>query len=155
MNKETFSYILDEISPFLKQSRRGTAISKTLKLATTLRFLVTGTYQRGIGNEYFSSMSQTKVCEVIDECLTAMQLTLCKQWITLNLSSEEEMEVKREFLQKFNMPGVVGCVDGTHIKIMGPNVDERHLYYNRKGYYSLNAMVVSRCFTVLFFEMSE
>lgn len=142
MNKETFLYILEEVFPHLKQTFRGTAITKSIKLATVLRFLATGGYQKGIGNEFMASMSQSKVCEVIDECLYVMEQHLCDKWVKFNLTSDEEMDVKRKFFQKFNIPGVIGCVDGTHIKIMAPKEEVKHLYYNRKGFYSLNAMMV-------------
>lgn len=49
---------------------------------------------------------------------------------------------KQHFLQNFGIPGVVGCVDGTHIRITKPHKDPS-LFYNRKGYFSINAMIVS------------
>ncbi|XP_041769551.1 uncharacterized protein LOC121592211 [Anopheles merus] len=39
------------------------------------------------------------------------------------------------------IPGVVMCVDGTNIKIIAPTHD-RDQHYNRKGFYSLNALMV-------------
>uniref|UniRef100_A0A1I8N8U6 Uncharacterized protein n=1 Tax=Musca domestica TaxID=7370 RepID=A0A1I8N8U6_MUSDO len=39
-------------------------------------------------------------------------------------------------------PGIVGCVDGTHIRIKSPGDELKALYYNRKEYYSINAMVI-------------
>ena len=40
------------------------------------------------------------------------------------------------------MPGVIGCIDCTHIAIVKPDNDE-HLFFNRKGYHSLNVQMVS------------
>ncbi|XP_046811342.1 putative nuclease HARBI1 [Lucilia cuprina] len=142
MSKETFRFILNEISPHMKTNFRSTAISNQIKLATALRFLATGGYQKGIGNEFMSSLSQAKVCFVIDEYLGIMEQYLCSKWVKFNISPDEEMLIKQKFYGKFNMPGVIGCVDGTHIKIMAPREEIRHLYYNRKGYYSLNAMKI-------------
>ncbi|XP_054083400.1 putative nuclease HARBI1 [Zeugodacus cucurbitae] len=45
------------------------------------------------------------------------------------------------FFVKSKIPGVTMAVDGTHIKIMAPKRD-KHLYYNRKGFSSLNVMIV-------------
>ncbi|XP_017485295.1 PREDICTED: putative nuclease HARBI1 [Rhagoletis zephyria] len=36
---------------------------------------------------------------------------------------------------------MIGCIGGTHIKIIKPSMDE-HLFYNRKGYFSRNAMII-------------
>ncbi|XP_065368781.1 putative nuclease HARBI1 [Calliphora vicina] len=142
MNKETFLYILGEITPYLKETYRVTAITKEAKLATTIRFFSTGSYQKGIGNEIIASLSQSKVSEVITECLAAMEKSLCPNWIKFNLTAEEEMNSKIQFLEKFDFPGVIGCVDGTHVRIKPPKEDVKHLYYNRKGFYSLNVMLV-------------
>lgn len=40
------------------------------------------------------------------------------------------------------MPGVIGCIDCTHIAITRP-VEEEHTFFNRKGYHSLNVQMVS------------
>lgn len=67
---------------------------------------------------------------------------LCPHWITLKMSEIEKREAKLYFYEKSAIPGVIMCVDGTHIKISKPTGDDTHLYYNRKGFYSLNTMIV-------------
>ena len=37
-------------------------------------------------------------------------------------------------------PNVIGCVDGTHIPIIAPSVDEVD-YVNRKSFHSINVQV--------------
>lgn len=43
-------------------------------------------------------------------------------------------------------PGIIGAVDGTQIAIVAPSVNDENgpplLFYNRKGYYSLNVQIV-------------
>ncbi|XP_061391094.1 putative nuclease HARBI1, partial [Musca vetustissima] len=56
------------------------------------------------------------------------------------MRQEEIGSSKKHFFQKHGIPGVVGCVDGTHIRVTKPN--DEVLYYNRKGYFSVNVMVV-------------
>lgn len=46
------------------------------------------------------------------------------------------------FYKKFGWPGVLGCIDGTLVAIIRPSMHEER-YYNRKGYHSLNVMIVS------------
>ena len=50
-------------------------------------------------------------------------------------------ETQKHFYTHFGIPGVVGCVDGTHIRIQKPSTNE-DLYYCRKSYHSINAMIV-------------
>ncbi|XP_036329439.1 putative nuclease HARBI1 [Rhagoletis pomonella] len=56
--------------------------------------------------------------------------------------NDEKLQIKEHFYTKFRLPGVIGCVDGTHIAIRTPSAEERPHFYNRKGFYSLNTMVV-------------
>lgn len=52
------------------------------------------------------------------------------------------------FLEKFNIGGVIGIIDGTHVAIIAPPVaDEENppaVYYNRKGFYSINVQIVNK-----------
>ena len=66
--------------------------------------------------------------------------------IRLQLTEDEENNTKSRIYQKFNFPGVIGFVDGTHIRMKCPektDVLNPELYYNRKGYHSINVMIVS------------
>ncbi len=46
-----------------------------------------------------------------------------------------------QFMQIASFPGVVGAIDGTHINITAPSVNE-NVYVNRKRYHSINTQVV-------------
>lgn len=54
--------------------------------------------------------------------------------------------IRRRFFEKYNFPGVIGCIDCTHVAIFPPGIiDEEHpefLYVNRKGYHSLNVQLI-------------
>lgn len=50
------------------------------------------------------------------------------------------------FFNKFNVPGIIGCVDCTHIKIVPPSFMQLNyppnVFMNRKNFYSLNCQLV-------------
>ena len=48
---------------------------------------------------------------------------------------------KAHFYAMSNFPRVIGCIDGTHIRIIAPS-ENSHSYIIRKGYHSINAMAV-------------
>ncbi|CAG5000667.1 unnamed protein product [Parnassius apollo] len=50
-------------------------------------------------------------------------------------------EINLEIKRRFRLPGIVGCIDCTHVAIVKPP-DEEHLFFNRKGYHSLNVQIV-------------
>lgn len=66
-----------------------------------------------------------------------MEKILCPRWIRF-APSEETIQ---HYYKKFKIPGVIGCVDGSHIYLLKPNIDE-HVFFNRKGTHSINAMMV-------------
>ncbi|KAJ8926223.1 hypothetical protein NQ314_021411 [Rhamnusium bicolor] len=49
------------------------------------------------------------------------------------------------FYRKYNMPGVIGCIDCTHLAIF-PHIQDslhpEHLYVNRKQYHSINVQLI-------------
>ncbi|CAL1682526.1 unnamed protein product [Lasius platythorax] len=51
------------------------------------------------------------------------------------------MESARIFEEKKGFPGVIGAIDGTHIKIAAPK-ENQESYINRKGYHSIQLQVV-------------
>lgn len=137
-----FQFLLVEMSKDFKVAYRNTHIPATIKIATFLNFLGTGGYQSSIGNEFFSSMSKSQVCKIIRECLDIFERGICPKWLTLAKSPEEETKTKEGFYSTGGIPGVVGCIDGTHVRIKSPG-KKGHLYYNRKGFHSINVMAVS------------
>jgi nuclease HARBI1 len=54
------------------------------------------------------------------------------------------MSIKQQFYNYGKFPGIVGCIDGTHIPIYRPsNNQESEVFRCRKGYFSINAQIVA------------
>lgn len=135
MSKEAFLYVLNKIN--LTAGKRITAINPVIKLAMVLELMAKGSYQDLIGNDYLIGMAQSTVSTVLWEVIEAIENNLCSEWIKYEFSEAARMH----FYRKFKLPGVVGCVDGTHVNLLRPKLDE-HMFFNRKGKHSLNVMVV-------------
>jgi len=55
--------------------------------------------------------------------------------------TSEEAEVTAKYIQnKYNFPGVIGAVNGTHITIAAPK-ENALAYINRKGHHSIQLQV--------------
>ncbi|XP_058122783.1 putative nuclease HARBI1 [Anopheles ziemanni] len=127
--------IADSIAP---KHNRG--LSPRVKLAATLRFLAQGSYQQSVANDFAVPIGQSTFLKVLEQTLNVLESKLA-HLISLEMTEDEKSEARRYFFEKMGIPGVVMCVDGSHIKIIPPHEDPV-LYYNRKGFYSLNALMI-------------
>lgn len=130
---------------------KSSSLTPEFKLAATLRFLAEGGYQNGVGQDCFVGMAQPTVSVVLNEVLGILEEILCPKWINLQMTEAEKTEARHYFFSKSKIPGIVMCIDGTHIKIAKPSGDNAHLFYNRKGFFSLNTMIVRMNVDYFFF----
>lgn len=126
---------------------RSCSIPNVLKLAATLRFFSEGITQKEIGQELLIGMSQSGISVILNEMITILGTKVVHKWISQPDRQKESklksmQESMKYFFEKFQLPGVIGCVDGTHIKITPP-VQNKHRYLNRRGFHSMNPMIVS------------
>lgn len=56
-------------------------------------------------------------------------------------TAAERQEIKQGFFEKGGFPGVIGCIDGTHLRIQGPSAHESD-FVNRKGFHSINVQAI-------------
>lgn len=56
-------------------------------------------------------------------------------------SGRRATEVMMAFERVSAFPGVIGAIDGTHVKIRSPQDDHHQAYINRKGYPSIHMQV--------------
>lgn len=54
----------------------------------------------------------------------------------------EYAKISNEFRQKRGFPGVIGALDGTHVRIMNPGGEDSELFRNRKGWFSINVQML-------------
>lgn len=142
LNKDAFMYVFNSIKNHLSSPHRSTAIPPLLKLAATLKFLGQGGYQHQIGQDRLLGISQQSISSCITEVCEVIENILCPKHIVFEITEDKKREAKIHFYNKSGIPGVIGAVDGTHIQIIKPTIDE-HLYLGRKLKHSINAMVVS------------
>ncbi|KAL0811807.1 hypothetical protein ABMA28_009235 [Loxostege sticticalis] len=127
-----FQQLVDELAPFMPQRHHG----------WHWHFYAGGSYQRRVGKDFNLGLCQTAVHKCVAEVTDALNNPAILRHIAFPSNREERMAVMRtlsRFLDAFGFPGVVGCIDGTHIAIIRPH-DYEEAYFNRKHYHSLNAI---------------
>lgn len=132
LNKEMVRDLFRILIPHLNRPVTRRAIRSEKKILTTLRFYATGSYQRCIGEEYNCGLSQSAIHFCVHEVTTVIIENLVPQLISFPNTVEERNIVKSQFMAKSGFPGTIGAIDGTHIAILKPSVDE-HNFINRKG----------------------
>ncbi|XP_036340026.1 putative nuclease HARBI1 [Rhagoletis pomonella] len=136
LSKKAFQYVLSKTNINCDDTK---AVPAALQLAASLSLLASGSYKQTVGSDYLIGMCQSTVSKLTSNVLKEIERKLCPEFI--KFQPNESSRCKERFAEKYKIPGVVGCVDGTHIGLQKPIRDE-HMYFNRKGYHSLNVMLI-------------
>ena len=82
------------------------------------------------------------VSRAINQTINALSRPqILQQFIRFPLDIQQLHRIKDNFREIAAMPGVVGAIDGTHMKIIAPSKDE-DVFVNRKKVHSINTQVV-------------
>ena len=78
----------------------------------------------------------------VSRCITSVSQALVRRQHMFIVWPDEDRKtvIKQAFFAKNGFPGVIVCIDCTHIRIQAPRVDEND-FVNRKGY-SLNIQAI-------------
>jgi hypothetical protein len=110
-------------------------ISPLSQVLVALQFYANGTFQNAVGN--ILKISQPSVSRCIHA--VSYELTrISRQFINF---PENLVPIKRGFYDIAGIRGVIGAIDGTHVRIQGPHQHEA-AFVNRKGYHSINVQAI-------------
>jgi hypothetical protein len=112
------SYTLE---PFMRLKRRATDLDIQTRVLVALNFYASGSYQPMIGCSKYLDVSQPSVCRAIKEVTNALNNPeIFNRWVHLPNNFEQLNNVRLNFSQKHGFPGVIGCIDCTHVAIVCP-----------------------------------
>ncbi|XP_063359895.1 putative nuclease HARBI1 [Cydia amplana] len=125
--------------------RAGT-VPPHLKVLSALNFFAHGSYQTAVGEINILAQSQPTISRSLADVCPVIIERLTPQWIKFPVTRLEKDRAMREFQDNFGMPYTLGAVDGSHIPIHKPPnnhpIAPGNIFYNRKGFYSINCQVV-------------
>ena len=130
--------IEETIAP--QENARGRPVSSHVQVCGALRYLASYDFQIGIADSL--GISQATMSRCMHNVVNALSLRT-DNFIKFPTDVEIERN-KRQFYHVARFPGVVGCIDCTHIRILAPSSDE-FAYVNRKGYHSLHVQMICDC----------
>ena len=131
-------FLIDNLNGLEPTTARSCAVPKHLKVCIGLRFFATGAFQTLLGDELGIQLSQPTISRCVTQFINSMSrfVPTCIQW------PHDTRATQQHFYEKFHIPGVVGCIDGTHVQILAPPGDEEPAYVNRLNYHSINVQAV-------------
>lgn len=122
----------DKIRP---STNRSFPISATNQVLITLRFLATGSFLQVTGDT-IAGADKSTVSRIVRRVTLAISRKL-DDFVKFPQTLQEKDEIKQGFYDLGGFPCVIGCVDGSHVRIIAPSENECN-FVNRKGYHSVN-----------------
>jgi hypothetical protein len=112
-----------------------------------LRFYAAGSYQADVGYNCFMGISKQSVSNALHEVTEALnQPQVLNTYIKFPNNLEALRSIRQKFYTQYGVPGIVGCIDCTHVAIVPPARNNpqlpEHIFVNRKGYHSLNCQLI-------------
>lgn len=137
-SREGIMFITDLLAPEIDHpTRRNHALLPYQQVLIALQYYATGTFQMVVGDPI--QVSQPTSCRFINRVSRALSMKI-NDFVKMPEQGQVDV-IKDGFYRIRNFPGVIGCVDGTHVWIISPHLNEAD-YVNRKGYHSLNVQVI-------------
>ncbi|KAJ8914311.1 hypothetical protein NQ315_011298, partial [Exocentrus adspersus] len=115
------------------------SVSPVNQLLTGLLFYASSAHQINIGD--IMRMDQGTVSRIISKVSQSIA-SLRNRFIKMPSTPQEIITCQNNFYRIARFPRVIGCVDGTHIKIRSPGGDDGEIFRNRKHYFSINVQLV-------------
>ena len=110
------------------------------KVLISLKTLASGSFQNSSKDNI--DVAQTTVTKVLNDFVNAL-FKIAGLFIRMPATKEEQRQTMGEFYDIAGFPGVLGCIDCTHIPIKAPSAPEQeYAYVNRKGFHSVNVQAI-------------
>lgn len=139
--RETISFIEDLVyNDLVRPTRRNHALSVTTQVLTALRFFACGSFQQVVGD--IIGIDKSTVSRVVIAFCHAL-LKRSKDFINFPFSDEEKEKIKQGFFKIGGFPSVVGCIDGTHVRLLLAPHEGENDYVNRKSFHSINVQCIT------------
>ncbi|XP_052251991.1 putative nuclease HARBI1 isoform X1 [Dreissena polymorpha] len=134
-SNENIDRICDLIGGNIERStQRSNALSVKLQVLITLRYLASGNFMQTVGDTF--CVDKGTVSRVVKSVVSQL-CSLKNRFITFPTTAEVVRREQNAFYNMHGFPCVIGCIDGTHVRILSPGSPA----VNRKNFHSINVQV--------------
>lgn len=127
------------IDQLLEHNTNKMTIPFELQFLSSMNFFAKGSYQSSTAACFIAPMSRSSVSRALSNVVGLIEQHIISEAIKFPKTLQEQQETRLGFYQKFKIPGVIGCIDGSQIAISNPpmlDANQRgHLFRNRKGFF--------------------
>lgn len=109
--------LLNRMLKIFVETSRNNAVTPMNQVLTCLRCYATGGHLSSVAD--FMGLAISTTSRTIQKVSQAIA-SLSPQYITLPVGEEQRHSTGRSFFSIASFPRVLGCVDGTHIRIQSP-----------------------------------
>ena len=141
MSPEQFDHLLSLVEPHnnKEDTNYRKSISPAERLALTIRFLASGKLQ--ISLSFSFRIGKSTVSKIIAETCDALHRVLFPLYVKPPSSNDEWEAISQDFEELWNLPHVIGAIDGEHVQIECPK-NSGTFYHNYKGFFSLVLLAI-------------
>ncbi len=138
LSKEAARTLVDRLTPSLaRDTDRSHALTPQQQVLCFLRWAGSDAVYHTVRDSH--GLSKSSVCRVVRDVAAAIVDTLEAETITFG----DPLQQSRLFQEIAQMPSVIGCIDGTHVRVSPPAADEAS-YVNRHHEHSINVLICCR-----------
>ncbi|XP_013766782.1 putative nuclease HARBI1 [Pundamilia nyererei] len=132
---QSISYLNNILRPYITHvTHRGHPLSSLHIICIALRFFANGSFLYNIGDA--EHVSKATVCRAVRNVTVALNVSCTRLWCS-PVTDPQDLS-KRDATK---LQGSQACIDGTHIPIIAPSVNEGD-YVNRKSFHSINVQII-------------
>uniref|UniRef100_A0A8C6UN81 DDE Tnp4 domain-containing protein n=1 Tax=Neogobius melanostomus TaxID=47308 RepID=A0A8C6UN81_9GOBI len=118
-DRATIFEIVGALTPQLQHvTERNGTLSPSQQVLIALRFFASGSFQNSLGD--MVNVHRTTACRAIRRVSLAL-MRIMGRYVRLP-TQEEAARMKQDFYFKSGLPGIIGCIDGTHVRYHSINV---------------------------------
>ena len=134
--------LVEEIKPQIEHRTKCNITLAENQVLLASRFYTTGGFQNLVGERI--GVHKSTVSRIIYRISLVLSQNL-SNCVTFPVDEEAMKSTMDKFYEIAEFPGIIGCVDGTQIRIQAPTLQE-YEYVNRKGYHSLNVQLICNAY---------
>ena len=141
MSKERFEHLLSLLENRIKkqETRFRKSISARERLVITLRFLASGSSQQTLS--YAFRHGRSTISSIIQDVCDAIYEILSPTYLKPPATADDWQKIADDFETMWNLPHVIGAIDGKHIAMDCPKKSGTQ-DYNYKGFFSMNLLAI-------------